>query len=79
MALDQYSWIISTALGQNQGYMGDVHISLTTMDVHIMMMWEFIVNQVYDALNNIATEIITTNIIFMLQIVGLQLLKHFFI
>ena len=40
-----------------------------------MMMWESNVNQVYDAFNNIATEIIATNIIFMLKIIGPQLLK----
>ena len=50
MALDQYSWTISTALGQSQGYMEDVHISLTTMDVPIMMMWESSVHQVCEVL-----------------------------
>ena len=50
--LDQYLWTMLTALGRNQGYGGNVHISLTTMDVPIMMMWESNVNQVRDAFNH---------------------------
>ena len=39
-----------SALGQNQGYMGDAHILLITMDVPIIMMWESNVNQVSNCL-----------------------------
>ena len=37
---------MSTALDQNHNYGEDVSISLTIMDVHMVMMWEFVADLV---------------------------------